>query len=196
MKTYNKEPTKHLLQEGDTITPEVLASHLAGYMKERHIVTYCAIEDPGRIHKLFCDNLSKLAHLIKGKISPEPEKATKQIGLWANIIFKYFEMWNRFGLSPLYLLEQIKKNTLFSCAFIRLMLAAVDKRDVLDSQPILDLIWARLLRHLDVENDNTFMTLIDEGFSPAELAKVATVCLYDSQAIAFKLSKLKMISYP
>ena len=69
------------------------------------------------------------------------------------------------------------------------MLAAVDKRDVLDSQPILDLIWARLLRHLDVENDNTFMTLIDEGFSPAELAKVATVCLYDSHAIAFKLSK-------
>ena len=92
LKTYNKEPTKFFLQKGYTRTPELIASHLAFYMKNRHIVIYCAIEDPGRIHKLFCDNLSKLAHLIKGKISPEPEEATKQIDLWADIIFKYFEI--------------------------------------------------------------------------------------------------------
>lgn len=145
IKNYNREIIKILSQKFGRQSEKVLAD-LAVFNLNRHIVIYYLIENPNFVHWIFRNSVKNLANLVRQKILQHREKQAEILTSLSITLLEYLQIWNTFGLDINYLLFQLQNSNLFYSPLLQLILFKSINSDILDSQPLLNSIWAKSLR--------------------------------------------------
>ena len=143
-----------------------------------HMITYLSIQHPKVIHQLIEINLNKF-HDFLNLAKPSDQ-------IYLNLL-KHFELWVYLGLSPIFLLNQIKNYHLFTRSFVdQIILRCLQLTNAYSELLISPSL--HLLRYMDQEVDAVFMTVVEEVKFYANLARIVTMCV-ESKVINIIIDK-------